>query len=106
MLFRGLRQEKVTGVLQVRPFVEMPLETAAQKTQVFLADVRPVTLFDEEVLLMHDAVVRQYLDRLRPGGVHGLVHGPCQREEFRQFHPVCHGDVRILADDAAVLHGQ
>ena len=26
-----------------------------------------------------------------------------QREQFRQFHPVCHGDVRILADDAAVL---
>ena len=50
-LFRGLGQEQVTGVLQIRAFVEMPLETAAQKTQVFLADVRPVTLFDEEVLL-------------------------------------------------------
>ena len=106
MLLRGFRKEQVTGMLQIRPLVEMAFETAAQKAQVFLADIRLISLFDEEVLLMHDAVVRQDLYRFCPGGVHGLVLGTCQREQFRQFHPVCHGNVRILADDAAVLHGQ
>ena len=84
----------------------MAFETAAQKAQVFLANIRFISLFDEEVLLVYDAVVRQDLYRFCPGGVHGLVLGTCQREQFRQFHPVCYGDVRILADDAAVLHGQ
>ena len=106
MFLRGLRQEQVTGMLQIRPLVEMPLETAAQKAQVFLADIRLVSLFNEEVLLVYDTVVRQNLYRFCPGGVHGLVLGTCQREQFGQFHPVCHGDVRILADDAAVLYGQ
>ena len=106
MFLRGFRKEQVTGMLQIRPLVEMAFETAAQKAQVFLADIRLISLFDEEVLLVYDAVVRQDLYRFCPGGVHGLVLGTCQREQFRQFHPVCHGDVRILADDAAVLHGQ
>ena len=106
MFFGGLGEEQVAGMLQVRTLVEVPLEAAAEEAQVILADVRPVALFHEEVLLVHDAVVRQHLDRFRPGGMHGLVLGTCQREEFGQFHPVCHGDVRILADDAAVLHGQ
>ena len=103
--FRGLGEEQVTGMLQVRTIVEVPLEAEAEETDAVLADVRLVTLFHEEVLLVHDAVVRQHLDRFRPGGMHGLVLGTCQCEKFGQFHPVCHGDVRVLADDAAVLHG-
>ena len=82
----------------------MPLETAAEKTQVVLANVGTVAFLDEEVLLVHDAVVRQHLDRFRPGGMHGLVLGTCQCEKFGQFHPVCHGNVRILADDTPVLY--
>ena len=69
--FRGLGEEQVTGVLQVRTLVEVPLEAEAEETDAVLADVRLVTLFHEEVLLVHDAVVRQHLDRFRPGGMHG-----------------------------------
>ena len=106
VLPRGLGQEQVAGVLQVRTLVEVPLETAAQETEVVLADVRLVALLHEEVLLVHDAVVRQHLDRFRPCGMDGLVLRPREREEFGQLHPVGRGDVRILADDAAVLHGE
>jgi len=105
-LFRGLGQEEVAGVLQVRTLVEVPLETAAEKTEAVLADVRLIALLHEKVLLVHDAVVRQHLDRLRPGGVHRFVLGTCQREEFGQLHSVGNGDVRVLTDDAAVLHGK
>ena len=102
----GLGQEQVTGVLQVRTLVEVPLETAAEKTKVILADVGTVAFLDEEVLLVHDAVVRQHLDRLCPCRVDGFIFRLCEREEFRQLHLVGHGDVRVLADDAPVLHGQ
>ena len=44
----------------------MPLEAAAKETQVILADIGTVAFLDEEVLLVHDAVVRQHLDRFRP----------------------------------------
>ena len=40
VLRRGFRKEQVTGMLQIRPLVEMAFETAAQKAQVFLADIR------------------------------------------------------------------
>ena len=32
-----------------------------------------------------------------------LVFRLCEREKFGQFHPVGHGNVRILADDTPVL---
>ena len=101
-----LGKEQVAGVLQIRPLVEMPLETAAEETQVILADIGTVAFLDEEVLLVNDAVVRQHLDRLGPCRMDGLVFRLREREEFGQFHPVGHGDVRVLADDAPVLHGQ
>ncbi|GFI07530.1 hypothetical protein IMSAGC006_02287 [Muribaculaceae bacterium] len=82
----------------------MPLEAAAEKTQVVLANVGTVAFLDKEVLLVHDAVVRQHLDRFRPGRVDGLVFRLREREEFRQLHLVSHGNVRVLADDASVLH--
>ena len=104
VLPRGLGQEQVAGVLQVRTLVEMPLETAAQETEVVLADVRLVALLHEEVLLVHDAVVRQHLDRFRPCRMDRLVFRLCEREKFGQFHPVGHGNVRILADDTPVLY--
>ncbi len=89
MLFRGLGEEQVTGVLQVRTLVEVPLETAAEETEVFLADVRPVALLHEEVLLVHDAVVQgNTLTAFAQVRVHRLVLGPCEREELGQFHPV------------------
>jgi len=45
-------------MVQVRPFVEMPFKASAEETQVIPADVRSVTLLDEDILLVDDAVVR------------------------------------------------
>ena len=105
VLLRGLGQEQIAGMVQVRPLVEMPFKAAAEETQVIPADVGPVALLDEDILLVDDAVIRQNPDSLRPCGMEGLVLGACQREHFRQLHPVGHGDVGILADDAPVLDG-
>ena len=44
VLLRGFRKEQVTGMLQIRPLVEMAFETAAQKAQVFLANIRFISL--------------------------------------------------------------
>ena len=105
-LLGRLGQEQVAGVLQVRTLVEVPLETAAKETQIVLADVGTVAFLNEEVLLVNDAVVRKHLDRLRPCRMDGLVFRLCEREKFGQLHLVGHGDVRVLADDVAVFHGQ
>ena len=58
MFLRGLGQEQIAGMVQVRPFVEMPFKAAAEETQVIPADIRSVALLDEDVLLVDDAVVR------------------------------------------------
>ena len=66
MLLGGLGKEQVTSVLQVRSLVEVSLERAAEETEVFLLQLRVIALLNEEVLLMHDTVVRQDLNRLGP----------------------------------------
>lgn len=81
-LLRGLGQEQAAGVLQVQTLIEVTLETVAEEAHAVLADVRTVAFLNEEVLLVYDAVVRQYLDRFRPGGMHRLVLGTGQREKF------------------------
>ena len=105
VLLRGLGQEQIAAMVQVRPLVEMPFKAAAEETQVIPANVGPVTLLDEDILLVDDAVIRQNPDSLRPCGMEGLVLGACQREHFRKLHPVGHGNVGILADDTPVLDG-
>ena len=67
---------------------------------------RLVLLTDKPVLLMYDAVVGQHLDGLAPAAVNGLILGRRHGVEFGQCHLVADGDVGILGDDAAVLHGQ
>ena len=105
VFLRGLCQEQIADMVQVRPLVEMPFKAAAEETQVIPADIRSVALLDKDVLLVDDAVVRQNPDSLRPCGMEGLVLGTCQREHFRQLHPVGHGNVGILADDTPMLDG-
>ena len=58
VFLRGLSQEQIAGMVQVRPFVEMPFKASAEETQVIPADVRSVTLLDEDILLVDNAVVR------------------------------------------------
>ena len=52
--FGGLGKEQVAGVVQVGPFVEMPLETAGEETQFVPPDVRLVFLRDKNILLVQD----------------------------------------------------
>ena len=52
--FGGLGKEQIAGVVQVGPFVEMPLETAGEETQFVPADVRLVFLRDKNILLVQD----------------------------------------------------
>ncbi len=70
---RGLGKEQIAGVVQVGPFVEVSLETAGEEAQFVPADVRLVFLRDENILLVDDGEIRQYLDRLRSCGVHRLI---------------------------------
>ena len=52
--FGGLGEEQIASVVQVGPFVEVPLETAGEEAQFIPADVRLVFLRDENILLMDD----------------------------------------------------
>ena len=52
--FGSLGKEQVAGVVQVGPFVEMPLETAGEETLFIPADVRLVFLRDKNILLVQD----------------------------------------------------
>ena len=99
-------KEQVTSVLQVRSLVEVSLERAAEETEVFLLQLGCVALLNEEVLLMHDTVVRQDLDCLGPRRVYRLILRLCDGEEFGKLHAIADRDVGILADDAVVLNRQ
>ena len=104
--FGRLGQEQITIVVQKRSFVEMPLITPGQEAEPVLFRVGLVVLRDEEVLLVYDGVAGQHLDRLVPCRMDGFVFGTGDGEQFGQFHPESHRDVRILRDDAAVFHRQ
>jgi len=81
--FRCLGEEEVTSVVQVGPLVEMAFKTAGEETEVVLLDVRLVFLGHEDVLLVDDGIVRQYLDCLGSCAVHGLILGGRYRKDFR-----------------------
>ena len=106
MLLRGLGEEQVAVVLEVRTLVEVSLKGTAQETEVFLLQLGCVTLLNEEVLLVYDTVVRQDLDRLGPCRVYRLILRLCDGEEFGKLHTISDRDVGILADDAVVLNRQ
>ena len=106
MLLGGLGEEQITSVLQVRTLVEVALKGTREKTEIFLLQLGGVALLNEEVLLMHDTVVRQDLDRLGPCRVYRLILRLCDGEEFGKLHAIADRDVGILADDAVVLNRQ
>ena len=106
MLLGGLSKEQVTSVLQVRTLVEVALKGAREETYVFLLQLGCVALLNEEVLFMHDTVVRQDPYRLGPRRVYRLILRLCDGEEFGKLHTIADRDVGILADDAVVLNRQ
>lgn len=106
MLLRGLGEEQVEVVLQVRTLVDVSLKGTAEKTEVFLLQLRCVVLLNEEVLLVYDTVVRQDQDRLGPRRIYRLILRLYDGEGFRKLHTIADRDISILADDAVVLNQQ
>ena len=58
------------------------------------------------VLLVHDGVRRQNLQRLDPAGVHRLVFGGRDRKELRERYPEGDRNVGLLAEDVPLLDGE
>lgn len=56
-LFGCLRQEKVTGMLKVRPFIEMPFKRAGEETLIAIPILRPILLRQKPVLFMNNGVI-------------------------------------------------
>lgn len=100
----GLCQIQVTAVVQVRPLVEVPLIAAREEALFLPAVLGTVALLREPVLLADDAVLGQYPGGLYPGGVHGLILFRRHRVQLGKLHLEGHGQVGVLAHDAAVLH--
>ena len=105
-LFGRLRQKQVARVVEVGTFGEMPLVAAREEAHLRVARLRAVSLADEPVLLVDDAVFGQDLDGLAPRGVDRFVLGGGYGEQLRELDTIGDRDVRVLADDAAVLHRQ
>ena len=93
-------------MVQEGTLVEVPFKTAGEEAHTVLVQFRLIPFTDKPVLLVQDAVVGQHLDSLAPAAVNGLVLGRGHGVEFGQRHLIADGDVRILGDDAAVLHSQ
>jgi len=91
-----LCQEQVAVMVQERAFIEVPFKTPGQEAKPVPFCVGLVVLLDEEVLLVYYGVAGQYLDSLVPCRMYGFVLGTGNGEQFGQFHPESHRDVRIL----------
>ena len=105
-LTRGLRQIQVAFVVQVRALVEMALIAFRQEALFTVPEIRTVGLLREPVLLADNRKIRQHFDSLYPGRVDSLVFGRSHSKQFGKFHLKGHGQVGVLADNAAVLHRQ
>ena len=69
----SLGEIEIARMLQEGTLVEVPFKAAGEEAHAVLVQFRLIGLTDEPVLLMHDAVVGQYLDGLAPAAVNGLV---------------------------------
>ena len=103
-LLRRLGQEQVALVMEERSFVEVHLVAAGEEAHALPACVGAVPLLHVPVLLVQHRVVGQHLYRLAPRGMDGLVLLRRDGIDLRQFHLEGGGNVRVLRDDAAVLH--
>ena len=72
-LLRGLGKKQIAFVIEIRTLVEMTLESAVEKRETVLIQFRLIFFRNKPVLLMHNGVMRQYLDSLAPCGVNSLV---------------------------------
>ena len=101
----GLCQIQEAAVSEIRAFVEMTLIAAGQET-FRPVSFAPVVFLDEPVLLVHDRIIGKHLHGLYPGTVNGFIFRRRHRVQFRQLDLEGYRNVRILAYDAVVFHGQ
>ena len=103
---RGFRQEQITAMVEVGPFVEMTFETEGEEIVPAPLQLRPVSPGREPILLMHHRISRQYLERFEPCPVHGFVLGGCYGKKFGQRNPVSDRHVCVLAYDTSPFDGE
>ena len=60
----------------------------------------------DSILLVHDRIIGKHLHGLYPGTVNGFIFRRRHRVQFRQLDLEGYRNVRILAYDAVVFHGQ
>ncbi|EEO61245.1 hypothetical protein BSBG_02217 [Bacteroides sp. 9_1_42FAA] len=101
---RGFRQEQVALVVQERPLVEVHLVAAGKEAHVLPAEIGTVLFLHVPVLFVQHRMVGQHLYCLAPRCVDVLVLLRRDGIDLRQLHLEGGGDVRVLRDDAAVLH--
>lgn len=106
MLLRGFGEEQVAGMIQVRALVEMPLERTGEETRILPARIGYIMLLGEPILLVYDGEVRKHLDSLDPCGVHGLVLGGREGEEFGKRYAITDGQVGVFREYAPLLDTQ
>ena len=93
-------------MVQVRALVEMALIAFRQEALFTVPEIRTIGLLREPVLLADNRKIRQHFDSFYPGRVDSLVFSRSHSKQFGKFHLKGHGQVGILADNAAVLHRQ
>ena len=102
-LFGCLRQEKVTGMLKVRPFIEMPFKRAGEETLIAIPILRPILLRQKPVLFMNNGVIGQDFDCFQSGSMNRFVFFGGHGKQFRQFNPKCDRYISLFTDDAAMF---
>ena len=81
-LLGRLGEKEINRVMEVRSLIEMSLRSTSQKTEFSLIEFGSIVFLDKPILLMHDAVIREHLNRLMPSRVHRFIFALCHGEEF------------------------
>ena len=105
-LLGRLGEKEINRVMEVRSLIEMSLRSTSQKTEFSLIEFGSIIFLDKPILLMHDAVIREHLNRLMPSRVHRFIFALCHGEEFGKFQLKGNSQVCILAHKATIFHRQ
>ena len=103
-LLGRLGEKEINRVMEVRSLIEMSLRSTSQKTEFSLIEFGSIVFLDKPILLMHDAVIREHLNRLMPSRVHRFIFALCHGEEFGKLHLKGNSEVCILAHKATMFH--
>ena len=103
-LLGRLGEKEINRVMEVRSLIEMSLRSTSQKAEFSLIEFRSIVFLDKPILLMHDAVIREHLNRFMPSRVHRFIFVLCHGEEFGKLQLKGNSEVCILAHKATMFH--